>query len=77
MSFLAVIEGVFLHQRSQSPYDGDVFHETPIGLLFYSYLLRLNVGFLYAIFTLCDAFTAIALTQATQIFFRDIVSYMM
>ncbi len=68
-----VVEGAFLHQRSQSPYDGDVFHETPIGLAFYSYLLKLNVGVLYAVFILCDALTAIALTEATKIFFKDIV----
>ena len=69
-----VIEGVYLHQRSQSPYEGDVFHETPTGLVFYSYLLKLDFNLLRAIFIFCDVLTALVLTEATRIFFQDIVS---
>jgi len=69
-----VIEGAYLHQRSQSPYEGDVFHETPTGLVFYTYLLKLNCNVLQAIFILCDVLTAFVLTEATRIFFQDIVS---
>lgn len=69
-----VVEGVYLHQRSQSPYEGDVFHETPTGLLFYTYLLKLNCNVLQAVFILCDVITAIVLTKATRLFIQDIVS---
>jgi hypothetical protein len=72
--YFLVIEGVYLHQRSQSPYEGDVFHETPTGLVFYSYLLKLNFNILHAIFILCDVLTAFVLTETTRIFFQNIVS---
>lgn len=73
--FFLVVEGVFLNERSQSPYDGDTFHETPTGLFFYSHLLKLNNGMLRALFIFCDILTAFALMQATNLFFKDIVSY--
>jgi hypothetical protein len=72
--YFLVIEGAYLHQRSQSPYEGDVFHETPTGLVFYTYLLKLNFNVLQAVFILCDVLTAFVLTEATRIFFQDIVS---
>ncbi|KZS16662.1 phosphatidylinositol glycan anchor biosynthesis class U protein [Daphnia magna] len=72
-SWKRVVEGVYLHQRSQSPYEGDVFHETPTGLLFYTYLLKLNCNVLQAVFILCDVITAIVLTKATRLFIQDIV----
>ena len=71
--FLLAVEGVYLYERSLSPYDGDVFHETPIWLVFYTYLLKVNTSVLQAIFILCDIATAILLTKATRLFFCNMV----
>ena len=68
-----VIEGVYLHGRSQSPYEGDGFHETPTGLFFYTLLLRLNPVFLQMFFICCDVITALALTKASGLFFQSLV----
>jgi len=72
-SWKRVVEGVHLYQRSQSPYEGDIFHETPIGLVFYTYLQQLNPILLQVVFILCDILTATTLSYASGKFFLSIV----
>jgi len=72
-SWKRVVEGVYLHQRSQSPYEGDVFHETPIGLMFYSYLLQWSPLVLQMVFILCDILTATTLSYACGKFYLSLV----
>ena len=70
---IAVIEGVYLEARSQSAFDGNVFHESPVGLVFYSFLLKLSPVLLQLAFIFCDVLTALALTKASSIFFAEMV----
>lgn len=70
---LLVVEGVHLMQRSQSPYEGDIFHETPTNLFFYSRLLLLNTVTLQSVFVLCDLLTAVTLAKAASLFYRETV----
>ena len=72
--FSVVVEGVHLYRRSQSPYEGDIFHETPTGLMFYNYLLQFNPIMLQTVFILCDILTATALSCACRKFFLTLVS---
>lgn len=72
-SLLLVIEGVYLLERSQSPYEGDIFHETPTALFFYSYLLKLSNTALHFFFIACDITTACMLMKASSLFFHSMV----
>ena len=72
-----VIEGVYLHSRSQSPYEGDVFHETPIALEFYSFLASLPLFILRASFIVTDILTALVMARAAGIFYKSMVNILL
>ncbi|RWS15875.1 phosphatidylinositol glycan anchor biosynthesis class U protein-like protein [Dinothrombium tinctorium] len=55
------IEGTYLLKKGISPYEGDTFHETPIFLYFYSFLIDHCFDWIPVIFVLCDVFTALSL----------------
>lgn len=54
---ISVTEGVHLLKNGISPYDGDLFHETPLHLLVYSWLVLLKQPLLDLVFILIDATT--------------------
>ncbi|CAB3363719.1 Hypothetical predicted protein [Cloeon dipterum] len=60
-SWKRVTEGVHLMKNGISPYEGDLFHETPLGLFFYSWLLTLKQPLLDLFFILMDAATCLCL----------------
>lgn len=68
-----VVEGVYLFQRSQSPYEGDVFHGTPSELILFNYLTQLNPTLLQLVFIICDILTATTLAYASGKFFLNLV----
>ncbi|XP_043267801.1 phosphatidylinositol glycan anchor biosynthesis class U protein [Venturia canescens] len=58
-SWKRVTEGVYLKNFGIDPYSGDLFHETPIGLFIFSYMLKyLSIWALRIIFILTDLATA-------------------
>lgn len=65
----AVKEGVYLWERRISPYDGDTFHETPLSLQFYRFILSEMNDWIPIIFVLTDVMTAVMLgmTSYTQL----------
>ena len=64
-----------MHQQSvESAYEGDVFHETPLALIVYSYITNLNTFALYFLFILTDVLTALVLARASQLYFQTMVS---
>lgn len=72
-SWKRVVEGVYLFQRSQSPYEGDVFHGTPSELILFNYLTQLNPTLLQLVFIICDILTATTLAYASGKFFLNLV----
>jgi GPI transamidase subunit PIG-U len=56
-----VTEGVHLLKNGISPYEGDLFHETPLHLLVYSWLVLLKQPLLDLVFILVDACTCLFL----------------
>lgn len=57
-SWKRVLEGAFLHNEGINPYDGDLFHETPLGLYVFKYLIQYLMQWLGVIFIACDIITA-------------------
>ncbi|GAU94721.1 hypothetical protein RvY_06445 [Ramazzottius varieornatus] len=54
-------EGVFLHESGVDPYEGDMYHETPLCLIFLTKAKSLGETFLNRLFPACDILTAICL----------------
>ncbi|XP_075428016.1 GPI-anchor transamidase component PIGU isoform X2 [Ascaphus truei] len=63
-SWKRVVEGLSLLDLGVSPYSGDVFHETPLTL----YLFHFLVEYAEIVFMITDALTAVALYLAVQEF---------
>lgn len=55
--FVSVTEGVTLYKDGINPYTGDMFHETPVGLAFYSQLIAYASPYLPAVFIILDLLT--------------------
>lgn len=70
---LAVLEGVYLHRTVLSPYEGDVFHEPPLALMFYDWLTTLDSLLVRALFVATDVLAALALALAARRFFSATV----
>lgn len=62
LSLCTALEGVFLLEKGISPYEGDTFHEQPIFLFFYKYLLTFSEQTVTWFFILMDVVTAIMLS---------------
>lgn len=73
--FFLVTEGVFLYKRGINPYDGDIFHETPVGLVVFNYMLTYLPNALGLLFVACDMLTAYALYTTAQTYVREMVSH--
>ncbi|XP_059477372.1 phosphatidylinositol glycan anchor biosynthesis class U protein [Neocloeon triangulifer] len=65
-SWKRVTEGVHLMKNDISPYDGDLFHETPLGLFAFSWLLTLKQPFLDLFFIFVDALTCFCLQMVAE-----------
>ncbi|XP_053309770.1 phosphatidylinositol glycan anchor biosynthesis class U protein [Spea bombifrons] len=61
-SWKRVVEGMSLLDLGVSPYSGDVFHETPLII----YLFHFLVDYVEIVFMITDALTAVALYLAVQ-----------
>ncbi|GBO39224.1 hypothetical protein AVEN_125146-1, partial [Araneus ventricosus] len=68
------IEGVNLWKQGTNPYDSDIFHESPLGLVAYDFLLTHAPQWLPVIFAICDIVTATALSFVAKIYLNNCVS---
>ncbi|KAL0901592.1 hypothetical protein ABMA27_006813 [Loxostege sticticalis] len=69
-SWKRLVEGVYLYDRNINPYDGDSFHESPIMLVFFHYLMKKVPYLLPLIFTVLDLLTAYLLYKTSKSFIR-------
>lgn len=60
-SWRRVVEGVSLYREGINPYDGDLFHETPIGLVVFDFILAYIPNYISVIFIACDLITGLSL----------------
>ncbi|KAL5021781.1 hypothetical protein ScPMuIL_000936 [Solemya velum] len=60
-SWNRALEGVSLRRNSISPYSGDVFHETPLGLRFLDILTRMFPKHIHLVFILVDMLSGLIL----------------
>ncbi|XP_067002406.2 phosphatidylinositol glycan anchor biosynthesis class U protein [Anabrus simplex] len=71
-SWKKVTEGAFLYNKGIDPYCGDMFHETPIGLFIFNFMLSNCSQWLGIIFILCDLLTAHLLYRTACNFMREL-----
>ncbi|KAG5322551.1 PIGU protein, partial [Pseudoatta argentina] len=66
-SWKRVTEGVYLHKFGIDPYEGDLFHETPIGLYVFTLMQEyLPQWALFLLFVVVDLTTALCLAHAAK-----------
>lgn len=66
-SWKRVTEGVYLHNFGIDPYQGDLFHETPIGLYVFSFMQKhLSQWALFLLFVITDLTTALCLALTAK-----------
>ncbi|KAG8181974.1 hypothetical protein JTE90_014354 [Oedothorax gibbosus] len=70
-SWKKAVEGVNLWKQGTNPYDSDIFHESPLGLITYDYLLTHSQEWLAVIFALCDVITAALLYLVAKVYLTD------
>ncbi|XP_053612556.1 phosphatidylinositol glycan anchor biosynthesis class U protein [Plodia interpunctella] len=69
-SWKRLIEGVYLYDRNINPYEGDSFHESPIMLVLFHFLMKKVPFILPALFTILDLLTAHCLYRTSKAFIR-------
>lgn len=69
-SWKRLIEGVYLYDHGINPYEGDAFHESPIMLILFHFLMKHVPYMLPLIFTLLDLLTAHLLYKTSIRFIR-------
>lgn len=69
-SWKRLIEGVYLYDHKIDPYEGDSFHESPIMLLLFHFLMKKVPYILPVLFTLMDLLTAHLLYRTSKAFIR-------
>lgn len=69
-SWKRLVEGVYLYDRDINPYEGDSFHESPIMLVFFHYLMKKVPFLLPLLFTTLDLLTAYLLYSTSRAFMR-------
>ncbi|CAH2238203.1 jg11485 [Pararge aegeria aegeria] len=69
-SWKRLIEGVHLYDNGINPYEGDSFHESPIMLILFHFLLKKVPYLLPVIFVVLDALTAHILYKASKVFIQ-------
>ncbi|XP_032664369.1 phosphatidylinositol glycan anchor biosynthesis class U protein [Odontomachus brunneus] len=66
-SWKRVTEGVYLYNFGIDPYEGDLFHETPIGLYVFNFMQKyLSQWALFLLFIVTDLTTAVCLAIAAK-----------
>lgn len=73
--FILVLEGTYLYEHVVDPYDGDLFHESPLILVSGSYLLKHFPGLLSFIFITLDLLTAFCLAKTAELFMHELVNF--
>lgn len=69
-SWKRLIEGIYLYDRKINPYEGDSFHESPIILIIFHFLMKHAPHLLPLLFTLLDLLTAHLLYRTSKAFVR-------
>ncbi|XP_011298181.1 phosphatidylinositol glycan anchor biosynthesis class U protein [Fopius arisanus] len=73
-SWKRVTEGVHLRKFNIDPYTGDLFHETPVGLLAFTYIHDyLSIWAVKCIFVLADLITAWCLFSTARLYIAELV----
>ncbi|XP_050666272.1 phosphatidylinositol glycan anchor biosynthesis class U protein [Leptidea sinapis] len=67
-SWKRLIEGVYLYDNSINPYEGDSFHESPILLIFFHFILKQAPYIMPMFFTILDLLTAYFLYKTSKEF---------
>ncbi|VVD01340.1 unnamed protein product [Leptidea sinapis] len=67
-SWKRLIEGVYLYDNSINPYEGDSFHESPILLIFFHFILKQAPYIMPMFFTIVDLLTAYFLYKTSKEF---------
>ncbi|XP_035210423.1 phosphatidylinositol glycan anchor biosynthesis class U protein-like [Stegodyphus dumicola] len=70
-SWKRAVEGVSLLKHGTDPYDSDIFHESPLALIIYDYLLSYPEEWIPVIFALCDVITAVVLSFTSKIYLDE------
>ncbi|CAO3648668.1 unnamed protein product [Mucor hiemalis] len=65
--FIIVTEGVYLYNNNVPPYDGGVFHQSPLLLCLFSFIMTLPSFVIPLVFTLIDLIIAYALSTITAL----------
>ncbi|XP_063979814.1 phosphatidylinositol glycan anchor biosynthesis class U protein [Diachasmimorpha longicaudata] len=75
-SWKRVTEGVHLRNSNIDPYTGDLFHETPVGLLAFTYIHKyLSTWGIKCIFILADLITAWCLFATTRLYVVELAKH--
>lgn len=69
-SWKRLVEGVYLYEHNINPYEGDSFHESPIMLILFHFLMKKVPFLLPLLFTTLDLFTAYLLYRTSRAFTR-------
>ncbi|XP_015607675.1 phosphatidylinositol glycan anchor biosynthesis class U protein isoform X2 [Cephus cinctus] len=68
-------EGVYLHNAGIDPYSGELFHESPIGLLAFSLMQKyLSIFALHVLFIITDLATAWILASTAQLYMAELIA---
>lgn len=71
----SVTEGVYLYNFGIDPYEGDLFHETPIGLYIFDLMQKyLSQWVLFLLFIATDLITAVCLAITAKHYALELVS---
>lgn len=71
----SVTEGVYLYEFGIDPYEGDLFHETPIGLYVFKLIQKyLPQWALFLLFVVTDLTTALCLALTAKRYAIELVS---
>lgn len=66
-----------MYNKDINPYDGDLFHETPLALVFFSHLTSTFSDFYVSlVFIACDLITAFVLYYTSKIYTESLVCQM-
>ncbi|XP_065204794.1 phosphatidylinositol glycan anchor biosynthesis class U protein [Planococcus citri] len=68
-----VIEGVVLFNDGTNPYIGDMFHESPLVLLFFSWITKnFSMQWINVFFICCDMLTSFILYKASKVYLLEL-----
>lgn len=69
-----VLEGVVLYNEGTNPYVGDMFHETPLILWFFTWIIEhFSIKFINLLFIICDIITSFVLHQTAEMYLQQLV----